>query len=123
MRRGLALEVSLALVRDALGFAPLAEAVGQVRDDVGKGQALSDALRDSFFFPPTFILFVKGAEKHGELPDTLVRMAESFEERGDVLGTRLRFFVFLFSQILAGCLVLFALAALFLPIFDMTYWY
>lgn len=117
LNRRLPLHAALSLVRDSFTFVPAQEAVTRVAEQVEKGVPLPDALGACRFFPPTLASFVRGAEVHGELPQSLSRLAEMYEERGDVQGTQVRFLLYLSAQLAVGACVLFLALSLFMPIF------
>lgn len=78
---GLSLLRALAILVEQTENAPLAKVLAEVRNDVEKGRALSGALaRHPRVFPPLMINMVKAGEVGGFLDDTLVSLAENFED-------------------------------------------
>jgi type II secretory pathway component PulF len=60
----------------AVPFPPLAERLRMVGDRLDQGIALSVALEESDFFPPTTLIYIKGGEDAGTLADMLKMAAE-----------------------------------------------
>ena len=105
----------LALVRDSLTFVPMREAVGRIAERVELGEAFPSALASNPIFPSSLASFIAGAQSHGDLPETLARVAVLYEERGDLMGAQVRFALFVFAQLLVGALVFFFLLSIYWP--------
>jgi type II secretory pathway component PulF len=60
----------------AVPFPPLADRLSQVGDRLDQGIALSKALEETDFFPPTTLIYIKGGEEAGTLADMLKMAAE-----------------------------------------------
>ncbi|MCY3022639.1 MAG: type II secretion system F family protein [Planctomycetota bacterium] len=117
LHRRVPMNAALVMVRDSVDFVPVQEAVGRVADEVGRGGSLPDALAQCRFFPPTLSRFVRGAEVHGDLPLSLSRLADLYDERANLQGTQVRFMLYLTAQLTIGALVLVIVLSGFLPIF------
>ena len=68
-------------------------------------------------FPPTLSQFVRGAEIHGDLAQSLSRLAEIYEERSDLKATQLRMALMILTNGAIGLMVLFLMYSLFMPLF------
>jgi type IV pilus assembly protein PilC len=117
--RRIPMTAALTMVRDSFAFVPAQEAVERVRQQVANGEGLAQAIEQCRFFPATLAGFVRGAERHGELPQSLSRLAELYDQRADVLGSHVRFTIYLVAQLMIGACVFFMLVSVFLPIFKM----
>ncbi|HYG74373.1 MAG TPA: type II secretion system F family protein [Planctomycetota bacterium] len=117
LRQKIPLHQALCLVRDTVSIVPMQEAVNEVADEVGKGKDFSEALAACGMFPPTLSRFVRGGLAHGELPQSLLRMAELYDERGETQGTQVRFAVFVMTQLAVGFVLFVAIIAFLFPIF------
>jgi type IV pilus assembly protein PilC len=58
----------------------LARIIGEVRDDVEEGRALSVALSEHEVFPPLYIAMVRAGETSGTLDQVLLRIADTLEK-------------------------------------------
>ena len=115
--RKIPLNISLVLVRDTLTFVPIQEAVALLAAQVDKGVSLSEALKQSRLFPATLPQFVLGAEMHAELPQTLARLSELYEQRSEFQGTQVRLALFVLAQLVIGLCVFAMIVSLFWPIY------
>ncbi|WP_084037792.1 type II secretion system F family protein [Demequina sp. NBRC 110053] len=78
---GLSLLRALIILVDQTENKALASILGEVRNDVEVGRSLSTALaKHPKVFPPLMINMVKAGEVGGFLDDTLVALAENFED-------------------------------------------
>lgn len=117
LARRIPLNTALVFVRDSMTFLPVQLAVGQVCEAVDKGGVLSDAIGACRIFPPTLASFVRGAELTGELPQSLSRLADLYEERADLQGTQVRLLLFVSMQLAIGACVVFLVIGCFAPMY------
>jgi type II secretory pathway component PulF len=115
------LDVALGLVRDSFTFLPMRDAVSTAASRVELGAAMAEALSGpgQELFPETLLLFVRGGQTHGNLAESLGRVADMYEERAGILGVRLRFLIYLLCALGVGMIVFCSLLAVYLPIFKM----
>ena len=84
---GLSLLRALSILADQTENAALAKVLGQVRNDVETGQALSASLeRHPAVFPPLMINMVKAGEVGGFLEEVLLSVAANFESEVKLRG-------------------------------------
>ncbi|MHA3947742.1 type II secretion system F family protein [Cellulomonas bogoriensis] len=77
---GLSLLRTLAILAEQTEKKPLAKVLGQVRNDVETGSALSDSIaRHKDVFPPLMINIIKAGEIGGFLEKALLSVADNFE--------------------------------------------
>lgn len=77
---GVPLIASLRTAREAIGNQTLSDAVTNAIEEVQRGQALSDSLRDSpKLFPASVVETIAVAEETGRLDKELVRVATAYE--------------------------------------------
>jgi len=124
LQRRIPLDVAMGLVRDSFTFLPMRDAAAAVAERVAHGTAAAEALAAHEVFPETLLLFVRGGQAHGDLAQSLSRVADMYEERADLLGARLRFLIYLICTLAVGLAVLWALLAAYMPIFRLqeTFW-
>ena len=112
------MDVALRLVRDNFSGTPLYPPLAVSSDAVQGGASLCEALAQRPFFPPTFLFFLRGAQGHGELPETLSRLAEHYETQGQVRGAQVRLTIYLLAMLGVGTCVLALIVACYGPIFQ-----
>jgi len=110
-------EVAIGIVRESFTFHPMREAIAEVRSKVLQGTDAAGALAGNPLFPETLLLFIRGGQEHGKLDESLVRVADMYEERAQLLGVRLRFAIYLFCTLAIGLTALWAIVAALMPIF------
>jgi type II secretory pathway component PulF len=115
--RRVPLDSALELTRNSFTFIPLNDAIEAVLSRIKSGAQLDEALSACALFPPTIIEFVRGGQAHGELAETLLRLADIYEQRAEVDGTRVRFLIFLFAQLSIGLAVGVVIYSFFYPLF------
>ncbi|MCW8133006.1 MAG: type II secretion system F family protein [Planctomycetota bacterium] len=117
LQRGLAIDGAFHMAAAATSFVPAQAALAEVAHRLSQGAALEEALRAQPFFPGTFVQMAATAQRQGELPQALSRMADLYEERGDLQGAKVRFLVFVGAQVAVSLFVLFLFTGYFTPLF------
>ena len=118
LARNIPIDSALEFTGNCMTFIPMRECVDQMRQRLSKGASLDTALTHPLI-PPTLLQFIRSAQIHGELPATLSRLADVYEERGVLEGARLRLYIFVIAQVSVGLLVGGAIVTFFIPMF---YW-
>ena len=85
LEAGVDINSSLSLSADVLQFEPNRKAVSTSRAAVLKGSELAPALRTTRRFAPDMLAFVETGEETGQLPESLARVANDYEDRADSL--------------------------------------
>jgi type IV pilus assembly protein PilC len=110
---------ALSLAGAATGSAVLEHAIGFAADEMAYGARLTDALRRTNFFPPSFYWLLGTAEDRGQVVDALNNLAESAERsvraREQMLGAVITPVLVVFI----GGVVGFIAVSLYLPIFTL----
>ncbi len=111
-----AMRISASLVSNM----PMREAIESATQKVQEGVAISLALKQTGYFLPITIHFIANGEKSGFLSEMLQRAAEHQEQHVKrVISASLTLFEPILI-LLMGCIVLFIVLAILLPMFDMT---
>ncbi len=76
---GVALLSALAIVRETMTNQVLANAVGQLADNLKSGQNLSGPLQDSGVFPPLAVHMIRVGEETGQLEAMLLKVADTYD--------------------------------------------
>jgi len=111
-----ALEVS----GNAIANRPLVRAADQVREEVRQGARLAGALEHAGVFPPLLIHMVAVGEETGQLPEMMIRVANSLDFEVDSTLGRLTTLLEPFIIIVMGVIVGFIVLAVLLPIFQVN---
>ena len=117
LQRRIPLDAALELTRDCFTFIPMHQAIDAVLVRVKNGAQFDEALSSFPLFPPTIVQFVRGGQAHGELPGTLFRLADLYEQRGELDGARVRFLIYVIAQVTVGFAVGLMILAFLLPMF------
>ncbi len=113
LNAGVEIGNSLDLTANVMHLVPFRKAVSDARTDVMKGSDLSEALDASHRFSPEVIAIINSGEETGNLPESLDRMADDYEERVESmvknLGSLIQPILFVF---LGGVVLFIAVAFL-----------
>lgn len=110
---------ALPLAATAAGNAILRRAVESATKKVAAGLALSEALRESGWFPNSFCWFLMNAEQRGDTGRTLLHMAETYERQVDDARRWISMMVGPIMVICVALVVGFLVVSLYLPIFSL----
>lgn len=80
LSNGVPLLASLAVVRETLGNAAMAEAFDQVEKQVKEGKTLARPLEDSGLFPRLATQLLRIGEESGRLEEMMFRVAETYDD-------------------------------------------
>jgi type II secretion system protein F len=117
---GVPILTSLEISGNAIGNRILTRATETVREEVRQGARLAGALEKAAVFPPLLIHMAAVGEETGQLPDMMLRVADSLDfEVDNVLG-RLTTLLEPFIIIVMGVIVGFIVLAVLLPIFQIN---
>ncbi len=117
LHRRIPLDAALELTRDCFQHLPMNKAIDVALIHVRNGACLEEALGNCPLFPPTLLQFVAGAQLHGDLPETLFRLADLYEQRGELDGARVRYLIYVVAQISVGIAVATVVISFLLPMF------
>jgi type II secretory pathway component PulF len=98
---------ALNLSADVMRMDPLRQSVRDARVKVMAGTELSTALDDSRRFPPEVISVIETGEESGKLPESLAKLAHSFEEQVEYMVKNLGSLIQPLLVIVLGGFVLF----------------
>lgn len=120
LRNGVPILQSLRIARDASGNVILSEAIGHAADNVSSGQSLAAPLRASGQFSRDLIEMIAVGEEANNLEDVLINVADNLEKR---TGRRIDMVVRLLEPLMLlvmASVVTFVIAALLLPVMNMS---
>lgn len=120
LRNGVPILQSLRIARDASGNVVLSDAIGNAAENVSSGQSLAVPLRASGQFSRDLIEMIAVGEEANNLEDVLINVADNLEKR---TGRRIDMVVRLLEPLLLlvmAAVVTFVIAALLLPVMNMS---
>jgi len=107
---------ALNIVRDTSGNEVIARAVGSVHDSIREGESIVTPLRDTKVFTPMVISMIEVGEETGQLPDMLLRVADTYDEEVDTAVAGITSIIEPVLIIFLAIMVGFIVIALFLPL-------
>ena len=106
---------ALNITRETTDNAVVANAIGEIHDNVKEGESVTQPMRATEVFPDMVVSMVDVGEETGQLPDMLLKVADVYEDEVDNAVTGLTAIVeplmIVFLALVVGCIVI----ALFLP--------
>jgi type II secretion system protein F len=117
---GVPILTSLEISGNAIANRPLIRATETVREEVRQGARLTHALERAAVFPPLLIHMTAVGEETGQLPEMMIRVADSLDFEVDSTLGRLTTLLEPFIIIIMGVIVGFIVLAVLLPIFQLN---
>ncbi len=116
MASGVPVLQALNIVRDTAGNEVVAKAVSQIHDAVKEGENMAPPIEASGVFPPMVVSMVQVGEETGDLPEMLMKIADSYDDEVDNavagLTSVIEPLLIVFLALVVGTIVI----ALFLPL-------
>lgn len=116
MSSGVPVLQALNIVRDTAGNEVIANAVASIHDAVKEGENMAPPIESSGVFPPMVVSMVQVGEETGELPEMLMKIADSYDDEVDNavagLTSVIEPLLIVFLAVIVGTIVI----ALFLPL-------
>lgn len=117
---GVPVLTALEISGNAIASRPLVRAAEAVREEVRQGVRLSSALERSGVFPPLLVHMAAVGEETGQLPEMMIRVADSLDFEVDGTLGRLTTLLEPLVIIVMGIIVGFIVLAVLLPIFQIN---
>ncbi len=95
-------------------------AIQRIRNQVGKGDTISNALKNESVIPPLVSHMVAIGEESGNVDATLEKVAEFYEEQVSTTADSISDLINPFLIVVLGVMVGFIVISLYLPIFKMA---
>ena len=116
MASGVPVLQALNIVRDTAGNEVVAKAVNQIHDAVKEGENMAPPIEATKIFPPMVISMVQVGEETGDLPEMLMKIADTYDEEVDNtvagLTSIIEPILIVFLAVVVGTIVI----SLFLPL-------
>lgn len=117
---GVPLLQALVIVRDIVGNAVIGKALDDAKDNIARGQTISDPLKSSGHFPPIVTHMVAVGEATGNLEEMLFNVADAYEDEVETAISSLTSLLEPLIIVIMGVIVGFIVLSVLLPIFDMN---
>lgn len=89
LRNGVPLLTALAIVRETITNQVLAEAIGNVSDNLKAGQSLAEPLMEQGAFPSLAVHMIRVGEETGQLDEMLIQVADTYDDEVQTTVKRL----------------------------------
>ncbi len=116
MRAGVPVERTGELLAQLFPFAPVSDAVRELRERVEEGGAALDGVKPSPLVPASVAWLVAGGETRGDLPGALAQAAELQRDRADRSAKTLRALWGPLVQLITGVLVFLLIVIVLTPL-------
>jgi general secretion pathway protein F len=117
---GVPILTSMQISKNLVDSVPIADAIGQARENITEGQSIAEPLRRSGQFPPMMIHMISIGEKTGELAEMLKNVASTYE---DQINSKVESMTSLIEPIMIvamGGMVGFIVISVLMPLMDMS---
>jgi len=111
-----ALEIAKQVIQNRV----IARALGTVKDMVGKGDAIADAIRRTGLFPPIVYHIITTGQMSGNLEEGLINIADMYDGEVELSTKTLTSLLEPVILLFMGAVVAFIVLAVLLPIFEMS---
>jgi type II secretion system protein F len=119
LRNGVPILSAIDISAEVLSLRPIRDDVKKVPDSITQGSGMASALRESTLFPAVVVNMVAVGEETGQLPDVLLRVAQSYETQVDREIKTLTSIIEPLIIVALGIVVGFVVLAMLLPIFSL----
>ena len=109
-----------AIVKQVVQNSVLADALGSVRDSVGKGEAIANAIKKTGLFPPIVYHIIATGQVGGNLEEGLMDVADMYDNEVELATKTLTSLLEPVVLLCMGAVVGFIVLAVLLPIFDIN---
>ncbi len=110
---------ALDIVKDAVGNAVVAKAIGKVHESIKEGESVVQPLRESGIFDPMVIGMIDVGEETGTLAEMMIKVANTYDDDVDTavdgLTALLEPLLIVFLAVIVGFIVI----AMFLPMLSL----
>ena len=117
---GIPMIQALQVTENTIDLAPMAAAIKQVNDSVGKGENISKPLETSRQFPPMVIHMIAVGEETGTLEVMLSKISDFYDLSTEITIKKVTSLLEPMFLVIIGGLVGFIFASILLPIFGMV---
>lgn len=123
LNAGITVVEALTISSRTTGNEVMAKIILSVKEEIIKGETLSNSLRSASIFPPVVVQMVAVGEKSGNLEEMLSRVADYFEKETDYMVDNLTSLIEPMLIFGLGLIVLTLALGIFLPIWNLMQLY
>jgi len=120
LSNGVPILTALEIVEAIMSNQLMANQIAKIRDNIREGEKVSDRLGEGGYFPPMVVNMVAVGEETGSLEQTLVRIAETYEDETDRAMRAVTTLIEPLLILVMGAVVGFIVMAMILPIFQLS---
>lgn len=120
LSNGVTLISALALTREVLGNAALAEILQRIEPDVKAGRGLAEPLAESGLFPILAVQLLRVGEESGHLEDMLAKLADIYEDESRTSIQRALALLVPILTLSLGVLIAFIISSILLALFSIN---
>lgn len=117
---GVPLLQAMEIVRNVVGNAVIGKVLDEAKDNIARGQTISDPLKESKQFPPIVTHMIAVGEASGNLEEMLFNVADAYEDEVETAVAGLTALLEPLIIVVMGVIVGFIVVSILLPIFDMN---
>jgi len=120
MKSGLPVMTAMEITQRVIQNSLIAQAMGDIRDSVQKGDNVADAVRTTGLFPPVVYHLIATGQMSGNIEDGLIEIAEMYDVE---VQTAVRTLTSLLEPVILlvmGGVVAFIVLAILLPVFEIN---
>jgi general secretion pathway protein F len=117
---GVPLLQALEIVRNVVGNVVIGKVLDEAKDNIARGQTISDPLKSSGQFPPIVTHMIAVGEASGNLEEMLFNVADAYEDEVESSINGLTALLQPLIIVVMGVIVGFIVISILLPIFDMN---
>lgn len=111
---------ALEIVKGVVGNRFVAEAVDSVRDSIGRGTNVAEAMKRTGLFPPIVLHIIATGQMSGGIEKGLIDIANMYDDEVELTSRTLVSLIEPAILIVMGVVIGFIVLAILLPIFDMN---
>jgi general secretion pathway protein F len=111
-----ALQTVKKVVRNGL----IADSIDQMRDSIGKGQSMAEAVRKTRLFPPIVCHIIATGQVSGDIEKSLLSIADMYDGEIEITAKTLTSLLEPAILLVMGVVVAFIVLAILLPIFEIS---
>ncbi len=120
LENGVSMLIALEIVKNIAGNQLISDTIENAASEVGKGQALGNALSEGQTFPQLSIQMIQVGEQSGELEAMLYKIADVYEKEVESTILRLTSYMEPLMILVMATIVGFIVLSICLPIFEMN---
>jgi len=120
LQAGIELLNSLDILKKSVGNQIYREKLGEIREDLSKGESIAESFTSKEIFPAYVIRMIKIGESSGTLSEQLMYIAEEYRSKLSILVSTIGKTIEPVVLVVAGVLFAIIIGGLLLPVYDLV---